>query len=971
MYLLKNQISGTKPFIYCLCLGFMLTYGALPVLAQTVNVTFRVDMTGVDISQGVYLNGDVTGWTRTSMTLESGNIYKYTTTLTPNSNGGFYFLNADDFDNSDGFGREPNNGALDGCDTWDESSDIREYLVPSNDVLFSYKWGSCSFIEEKATVPAVFTVDMTGVDVSQGVYINGGITGWIRTQMTAVGNNIYSYQTDIAPNSNGGFYFLNANDFDNSDGFGREPNNGALDGCDTWDGNNDIREYLVMSDQAVYAFDWGSCTALPQYDLSISTPANATISINGENVLSNLYSENTIVSIMAIPNAGYRFDGWSGDAPGTDNPLSVTMDADKNISASFSEIPASQFGLTVNAGLGGSVDPPGGVYDEGQVVDVTAIPDAGYQFDGWSGDATGTDNPLSVTMDANKNIGANFSVVPRGEAFYLGVDMSYANELEDCGTSYFDRNNEESDVYKIMSTEGANMVRLRLWHNPGWTNYSNLADVEKSIQRAKAEGMAVLLDFHYSDFWADPGRQWRPAAWEDITDDQILGDSLYLYTYNTLLSLKTKGLSPDVVQIGNEINGNILLKRGVTNLESKSPGLFPLDWSRQVALLDRGIEAVTKINEEEGTTTKTLIHVAQPENALWWFEEAKANGLEEFDIIGISYYPQFSELNVRQVGEHVAALKETHQKDVMIVETGYPWTIDSSSDEAGNILGLENRLFEYGSTFSVDLQRDYLIELSYLIKENGGLGLVYWEPAWVSSSCKTFWATGSHWENVALFDFDNKLHAGADFLSYDYSVTPEPLMDKEVVFRVDMSGVDTKDGVFVTGDFSGTTWGFQEMSLSTDNLFEFNTYIPGRSSGAYAYYNDDIQDHNHREAVPSACAKIDGIYREYVVRDEKAVFYFAWSSCDQNVLITELKSEIAIDGLTIYPNPLVTDLVIESPIAVSALAITDQSGKSVLHRLVQNLERLSLDLSHLPNGVYVLSLTTINNQTKRMKLLKH
>ena len=210
MQILKKQNRKTERFIYLLFIGFLLSNSLLH--AQTVSVTFKVDMTGVDVTQGAYINGEVTGWTRTSMTAEEDNVFSYSTTLAPNSNGGFYFLNADDFDNSDGFGREPNGGDLDGCDTWDAGNDIREYLVPSNDVVFSYKWGSCSFIEQSATVPAVFTVDMTGIDVTQGVYINGGVTGWVRTLMTHLENNIYSYKTDIAPNSNGGFYFLNADD---------------------------------------------------------------------------------------------------------------------------------------------------------------------------------------------------------------------------------------------------------------------------------------------------------------------------------------------------------------------------------------------------------------------------------------------------------------------------------------------------------------------------------------------------------------------------------------------------------------------------------------------------------------------------------------------------------------------------------------------------------------------------------------
>jgi len=145
--------------------------------------------------------------------------------------------------------------------------------------------------------------------------------------------------------------------------------------------------------------------------------------------------------------------------------------------------------------------------------------------------------------------------------YYLGLDLSYVNELEDCGTIYFDQNGSEADLYQLLMDNGANIVRLRLWHNPEWTGYSNFEDVKKSIARAKEANMAVLLDFHYSDFWADPSRQWRPAAWNNIDDDGILGDSVYQYTYNTLKVLADEGLLPEIVQIGNEINGNILIER--------------------------------------------------------------------------------------------------------------------------------------------------------------------------------------------------------------------------------------------------------------------------------------------------------------------------------------------------------------------------------------------------------------------------
>ncbi|MDB9847033.1 arabinogalactan endo-1,4-beta-galactosidase [Flavobacteriaceae bacterium] len=102
---------------------------------------------------------------------------------------------------------------------------------------------------------------------------------------------------------------------------------------------------------------------------------------------------------------------------------------------------------------------------------------------------------------------------PSSNVFYYGADLSYVNEMEDCGAVYKDSNENIKSPYKIFAEAGTNLVRIRLWHNPTWTNYSNLSDVKKSIQRAKSEGMKVLLDFHYSDTWADPSNQEIPLAW--------------------------------------------------------------------------------------------------------------------------------------------------------------------------------------------------------------------------------------------------------------------------------------------------------------------------------------------------------------------------------------------------------------------------------------------------------------------------
>lgn len=158
------------------------------------------------------------------------------------------------------------------------------------------------------------------------------------------------------------------------------------------------------------------------------------------------------------------------------------------------------------------------------------------------------------------------------QPFYFGSDLSYVNEMENCGAIYKE-DGQAKDPYAIFADHGNNLVRLRLWHTPSWYDqlnggqrYSDLADVRKSIQRAKAQGMKVLLDFHLSDNWADPAKQVVPKAWSNVVDNlPVLKDSLYRYLYQTLTELHTEGLLPEMVQIGNETNKGILLSQEVSD----------------------------------------------------------------------------------------------------------------------------------------------------------------------------------------------------------------------------------------------------------------------------------------------------------------------------------------------------------------------------------------------------------------------
>lgn len=339
-------------------------------------------------------------------------------------------------------------------------------------------------------------------------------------------------------------------------------------------------------------------------------------------------------------------------------------------------------------------------------------------------------------------------IEPTPTTFYYGADLSYVNEMEDCGATYTDENDNTKDPFVIFKEAGANLVRVRLWNNPTWTSYSNFNDVKKTIQRAKSQGMSVLLDFHFSDTWADPSKQLIPAAWlSEIDNTTALGNLLYNYTLNVLNELASENLTPEIVQLGNEINPMILQEEEL---------VWPIDWERNSALLNKAISAVRDFSSE----VDIMLHIAQPENGLWWFEQATQNGVTDYDWIGLSYYPVWSDYTLTNVGTPISTLINTYNKRLMIVETAYPFTL-TNIDPANNIL--DNEALIDGYPASQQGQLEYLNDLKTTIQNAGAEGLIYWEPAWVSTNCSTLWGQGSHWDNATLFDHNNKATLGMQF----------------------------------------------------------------------------------------------------------------------------------------------------------------------------------------------------------------
>jgi arabinogalactan endo-1,4-beta-galactosidase len=340
--------------------------------------------------------------------------------------------------------------------------------------------------------------------------------------------------------------------------------------------------------------------------------------------------------------------------------------------------------------------------------------------------------------------------------FYRGADLSYTNEMEDCGVVYRE-NGAAKDPYKIFADNGCNLVRLRLWHTPSWHDtlnsgkrYSDFNDVRRSIRRAKDLGMQVLLDFHLSDTWADPQRQLAPKAWLPVINNlPALKDSVYNYVLQTLTRLDADGLLPEMVQIGNETNRPIILSPAV---DAGNPSI---DWSRNAALFNAGIKAARDVEKSSGKKIKVALHIAGPANAEYFVSQFRSAGVTDFDVLGLSYYWAWHRpTTIAETGAVISRLRATYPKtDVMIFETGYIWTLQYN-DAANNIIDV---LHPNYSPASPENQRKWLVDLSAEVKKQGGIGVVYWEPSWVSSPCRNQWSQGSNQENATFFDFENNV----------------------------------------------------------------------------------------------------------------------------------------------------------------------------------------------------------------------
>jgi len=318
-----------------------------------------------------------------------------------------------------------------------------------------------------------------------------------------------------------------------------------------------------------------------------------------------------------------------------------------------------------------------------------------------------------------------------------GIDGSYIDELLNNGAVYKEKG-ISNNILSIYKNNGINYIRLRLWHSPV-NQYCSLKNTIELAKKIKEKKIKILLDLHYSDSWADPGKQSIPRIWKNKTIVDIEYE-VFNYTKEVLKSFKDNNIIPDIIQIGNEIENGFLWPYGkIENLTNFS------------RLLKQAILAIdTMLDKSERKKLKIMIHISCSTdfNRCIWFYENLQKAKIHYDIIGLSYYPWWHG-TLKQLENSLNTLSDKLKKDIIIVETAYPWTLNSF-DDLNNIVGEKSQLLKNHAA-SVDGQSNFLEDIFSIVKKvpnNRGKGLFYWAADCVSTD--TF---KSNWENLTLFDF--------------------------------------------------------------------------------------------------------------------------------------------------------------------------------------------------------------------------
>ena len=351
--------------------------------------------------------------------------------------------------------------------------------------------------------------------------------------------------------------------------------------------------------------------------------------------------------------------------------------------------------------------------------------------------------------------------------FVKGMDLSTLKEMEECGAKYYDEG-VNKELLTILKEHDVDTVRLRLWHDPkaedGRAYGAGNNDLDATIYMGKKvsdAGMGVLLNYHYSDFWTDPGKQIKPKAWKNMNADE-LEKAVYEYTKDTLTKILDAGVHVTMIQVGNEITNGLLWPEGqVPNYDNIA------------RFISAGIRACREVNE----LIPIMLHLdAGGNNSLYrrWFDNYIRRG-EDFDYIGMSYYP-FWHGDLKALEDNMNDIAKRYHKDIYIAEVSMGFTMEDyasyeklAPEERKGYATRKEIAEKVEYPMTKEGQADFIYDFLNRVKnvaEGRGKGFFWWEPAWIPVP-GSGWATpasleymndkgpcGNEWANQALFDYD-------------------------------------------------------------------------------------------------------------------------------------------------------------------------------------------------------------------------
>ena len=358
------------------------------------------------------------------------------------------------------------------------------------------------------------------------------------------------------------------------------------------------------------------------------------------------------------------------------------------------------------------------------------------------------------------------------EDFMRGVDISSLIDIEKAGGKFYDADGKQADIFKILKENGVNWVRIRVWNNPVYerdvyangkviaakgTSYgggNNSVDTDLLIaKRAKDAGLKLLVDFHYSDTWADPSKQKIPQDWKNLSDKE-LNAAVEKFTKESIESFIKAGARPDMVQIGNELNDGFMWPLG---------RIWPQP-TQQVGGMDAFIKLLKSASkgvrsaQGKGEKIKIVVHLANGGNNELYrsiFDPITAAKLD-YDVIGLSFYTYWHG-SMDDLKANLTDLSKRYKKELVVVETAYAFTEDDG-DAQGNVFQVYSDE-KYGYVPSVQGQSTAIRDIIATVASvNGGSGVFYWEPAWIPVKGAGLSSTeGDTWENQSMFDFNGKV----------------------------------------------------------------------------------------------------------------------------------------------------------------------------------------------------------------------